>query len=746
MNKKIIKIVVLIAIVILLIASVFWYTQSLPNNSKSKNTTNNSEINRSKNDIILDVENTWSNEVNNNFLSGKWSKEEFILNNLAYIIDNKGKTLATEKAVNNISQTLLVSNIYLQNGKDSSVKNKIKEFHKIIYPYAEDLKKIRKPAKKIGFFDSIAVMAQDEDDFDVVNFDAAGFDNYIYALRELRINPEFIDLVKTATIDSYIKYNELGYSLKPVQVTIHLDTYTVRRGIEDSGVEASTRLIRDIEEGDFCDLNIWGDLYNAFRTATSDSQKNEIKQTIAHEMYHCVQDINFPDSFAAYSPFNYWYMEGSAEYFSNVVYPFVDQENERNAEFDRLSLNNEIYKISDSAYIFHQYLANKIGNDGLKNFYQTMPAAETWTAQRTVLSNLDNIEELFHDFAKSYIDGTIMDTSGSLKVFSPRFAPAITITETTQKTFRTTPFLLHRNRQEFIHNNGKFDLTVNSETGITGKYSTKLTDSPEWKPYPPSIPLAASAPTVDEGSEPYCSSRNTKTNLKFIQTTTVNTEGENIQILDINATDTGSTQANSNIDRDITGNWRVDENALRRIGESLMERIGSTDASVNITNFRHNGNLCFKADGTFFSDFASNVDYTTVFGRGGQIESSLVLFGTVGGNYTTQDNTVSFTGLTYNNYGKITTAGITFPIGNKIELPEKIAAVNQAFDLINPRNNEEAKAVNRAKIKLKEIISTLPQSEPPVDYSTPYQRSGDTLTMKFPILGNPDMVLTRTVN
>ena len=56
------------------------------------------------------------------------------------------------------------------------------------------------------------------------------------------------------------------------------------------------------------------------------------RQSVAHEAFHCLQDRNFSTA-----PFevNAWWVEGSAEYFSDVVYPDVDLEHRQIGPFDR---------------------------------------------------------------------------------------------------------------------------------------------------------------------------------------------------------------------------------------------------------------------------------------------------------------------------------------------------------------------------------------------------------------------------
>ena len=46
--------------------------------------------------------------------------------------------------------------------------------------------------------------------------------------------------------------------------------------------------------------------------------ERELIMAAAHEVFHCAQRVTWPDAFSAEGS---WWMEGSAEYFSNLVYP-----------------------------------------------------------------------------------------------------------------------------------------------------------------------------------------------------------------------------------------------------------------------------------------------------------------------------------------------------------------------------------------------------------------------------------------
>ena len=58
------------------------------------------------------------------------------------------------------------------------------------------------------------------------------------------------------------------------------------------------------------------------------------QQIIAHEMFHCVQDWSFPQT-SPYRGAHDWWLEGTASYFSNVVYPEVNYEHGYLDPFDQ---------------------------------------------------------------------------------------------------------------------------------------------------------------------------------------------------------------------------------------------------------------------------------------------------------------------------------------------------------------------------------------------------------------------------
>ena len=114
---------------------------------------------------------------------------------------------------------------------------------------------------------------------------------------------------------------------------------------------------------------------------------DQFKQAVAHELFHCYQAWNYPAVVNLYSA-NRWWVEGGAEYFSNVVYSAVDYEHRATPYFDA---NSTLKSILDMAYenaVFFQYLANQMGGPaGVLGLFDSLPISGGRSAQEGALAN-----------------------------------------------------------------------------------------------------------------------------------------------------------------------------------------------------------------------------------------------------------------------------------------------------------------------------------------------------------------------
>jgi len=127
-----------------------------------------------------------------------------------------------------------------------------------------------------------------------------------------------------------------------------------------------------------------------------------MQQSLAHELYHCVQFATNPDLAA-----NTWVSEGTAEYFSNLVFPSADHEWVREVAASRgyrpdlpLYAQDRI----DTAGLFFQALEASRGPPYLHHLMTQTPAGELATpAERARLSRTPGFAGDFFLFATQYV-------------------------------------------------------------------------------------------------------------------------------------------------------------------------------------------------------------------------------------------------------------------------------------------------------------------------------------------------------
>ncbi|HEX20426.1 MAG TPA: hypothetical protein ENG78_06375, partial [Acidiferrobacteraceae bacterium] len=142
--------------------------------------------------------------------------------------------------------------------------------------------------------------------------------------------------------------------------------------------------------------------------------KKTYHQAIAHELWHCFQAWNISGPFSRstengwrnlrWSKITEWWTEGSAEYFSNIVYPKANIEHRKNniIGFDIPSLNHSLHKLPRpySNFAFFQYLANQpgIGPKGVLRLLQSLPTRGNANKQAEAVAQFENMSELFNKF------------------------------------------------------------------------------------------------------------------------------------------------------------------------------------------------------------------------------------------------------------------------------------------------------------------------------------------------------------
>jgi hypothetical protein len=221
-------------------------------------------------------------------------------------------------------------------------------------------------------------------------------------------------------------------------------------------------------------------------------------QTIAHEMFHCYQVWNFPEQADDTWSVQDWWGEGTATYFSNVVWPEVNGEWEWLPAFAYHSADTSVVNMSYDNFAFFQFLGDSIGDDGVLKLIASMPFGGDEQGQASALAAFPNIQQLFHDFGRAYMDGTIVDSSGQpLPTAPPYFAPGHKIDVTTAqiRTLDVQPFVLGRYAFRFAQ--GRQWLVSQQLTGSAEGYLSARTDMAigAWGDFPEKV-LAGCAPVI----------------------------------------------------------------------------------------------------------------------------------------------------------------------------------------------------------------------------------------------------------
>ncbi len=210
----------------------------------------------------------------------------------------------------------------------------------------------------------------------------------------------------------------------------------------------------------------------------------DFKQVIAHEIFHCYQAWNLYDqSITAGYTSSKWWVEGAAEYFSNVVYPANDYEHDWSAAFSSGSATKSLVELSYENFAFMQFIANATGGPaGVLSLLQAMPKTSTGD-QMAALAAYPNMDALFEQFTQSFLDGAIIDSSGSPIEFPVQYSRIDLISGTMSTLYTADPFILHRYEVSF---DPETRFTTSSSTGgAPGHEAARSGDfSADWSPIP----------------------------------------------------------------------------------------------------------------------------------------------------------------------------------------------------------------------------------------------------------------------
>jgi len=172
------------------------------------------------------------------------------------------------------------------------------------------------------------------------------------------------------------------------------------------------------------------------------------QQIVSHEIFHCVQYESFPNKqpYATHS----WWLESTANYFSNLVYPAANLEWKFINHFDTNSVNKSVFEMTYENSFFFQFMGNNYSPQTVVNILQDISAAGTQSSQQTVLSNVPDIETNFNLFVVEFLSTGIPDSGGGfITVEEAAKSGTKTISEKGEQSFSTKPFVATRYKVDY---------------------------------------------------------------------------------------------------------------------------------------------------------------------------------------------------------------------------------------------------------------------------------------------------------
>lgn len=390
-----------------------------------------------------------------------------------------------------------------------------------------------------------------------------GMNYRVYYPSEWQGNQVKTDAVKvalSALIASAKTFSQYG-GFYNINMTISLNEYSVENN------EKALAIQHPISGRSTCPITL-------FKLSGSVGMDN-LKQTIAHEAFHCFQDWNAP--YGEYDP-NEWWIEGSAEYFSNVVYPTINYEHENLSEFDSDSIKKPIHQMNYQNFLFFQHLGNVYGEKEVINLLKSLATTD---GAITTLAAYDNMANTFQDFVVAYMSTGIQDSGGGMiLVENPAVIKTEIIDTKKEEKFSIQPFVSGRFRMNFKQEN-RF-LQSPKEDG-NGKYSTAefdlRKDLTSWSSLPPEI--------------------RTKCNediLYALVVTTTETSGQFNFIANIEKVE------KAECDPCLLGVWQIDNDSF----ENYI--LGAMASQGGVEGFPPGSELFMEVEGAYLMEFKENSD------------------------------------------------------------------------------------------------------------------------------------------
>jgi len=376
----------------------------------------------------------------------------------------------------------------------------------------------------------------------------------IYISNELSDVIDVIDLenlktdLKASLVKSYAKYDALG-DMPAIKAVLYHRPHYNDSPIQITYAEASTNTPMS---GESCPVIIY--------PSSLTFNRNHFKQIIAHELFHCYQWKNYKAKvdLGVNSALGKWWLEGTAQFMSNYVYPDYDMEYDSSfAPYSPLTPLPESEANGYGNVHFFQSLFNQsdANPSSIINFIGLMPTSSGMT-QTSALARVNNIGPVFHHYAESMAVPSLIDSSGRRAPVNAAVASEMfevnNLGGVFNKEFIVTPYTIY-NVSMALPTGYNYKISMTADDNV--KYSIRETFGNTWNELPYEI----------EGScEEY------KVYEIMLTATGSNLDSALANIKVESEESLTCPCAGATIDQCMVGNWKLDPNSMEDLVRAMI--------------------------------------------------------------------------------------------------------------------------------------------------------------------------------
>lgn len=294
----------------------------------------------------------------------------------------------------------------------------------------------------------------------------------------------YLEATIEAVSDTLITMNELKRETGAKLVTKTATIFGVERTVDIEGFAAHVYLDDFIYEQP-CPILVDPSSFNLGNVSS-------YKQIIAHELFHCYQRVNNPGKPSSSDD---WWVEGSTNFLSNLVYPNANLEHRSTTSYDPtfppFSHTRDPGSLHDknpyATSVFFQHLANTHGTGWVLDRIFSLPRKISEDKAHEAVSNWPNIEETFHKFNLSFFDRNIRDSGGgNVPVGETPNAPTYLAIDDGTLEIAAYPFVF-QNQKIYFFPSKSYRLSLRTE-GARGSSGAKKSGSGDsWAALPTTI-------------------------------------------------------------------------------------------------------------------------------------------------------------------------------------------------------------------------------------------------------------------